>query len=334
MLGQIIDQQQKGVTRAVADDIACAFESMLDLTSVFQVFNKAEIFAGLVVKPRKCHIIPFSRKLTMHLQECLCSWLVVRIPQWARFNVSSSALYLGVHVGPTANMNNWLEQIQKYMSRVLVIAQSGLYVAASAVLYNVFAVSVLQYAAQMLPLPMNWKVFEKAALHRLFHAPRNLFGPFPFVEIERWVGVKFASIECTHLASQTRFFLSYQVQIQDMVRQLNIAARGQPISVEIQQQYAPAFWSSPSIVHTLEASFFRCQACLDDGVNCTIAASSSNKTQSVITSHLRPLLHPPCLAWAWICLLRHLLKKLQICYFLLGSKLVVLRVILAPNWWS
>ena len=143
----------RGVVTVCADDIAIVLQKWSDLPAVFRIFELARRAAGLSLKPRKCCIIPLSAPLTPHLIEVLRDFLVRYVPAWSQFNISDTAEYLGIWIGPAANSRQGVAQLAKYKSRLEVIAQSGAAAFVSVKAYNSKAITVFFILCSVLPSP-------------------------------------------------------------------------------------------------------------------------------------------------------------------------------------
>ena len=53
-----ISSRSIGVVSPCADDIAVVLKNIEDLLGVYIVFVKAQLAAGLTLKPRKCNLVP------------------------------------------------------------------------------------------------------------------------------------------------------------------------------------------------------------------------------------------------------------------------------------
>eukprot|EP00973_Karenia_brevis_P086182 11952411-Karenia_brevis.AAC.1 len=92
--------------------------------------------AGLILSPGKCHLVPITARPSMHICSVLKDWLASNIPAWAGFNVSASAQFLGVHMGPSAGSVRWPSVVKKSIERARVIASGGCASVLSAWTYN------------------------------------------------------------------------------------------------------------------------------------------------------------------------------------------------------
>ena len=73
--------------------------------------------------------------------------------RWSVFLTLTPTLYLGIGVGPSGHLLSWERALLKFEARFVYIRSLGLGLGATILLYNVLAVSVLQFPAQLRPVP-------------------------------------------------------------------------------------------------------------------------------------------------------------------------------------
>eukprot|EP00973_Karenia_brevis_P088739 12307321-Karenia_brevis.AAC.1 len=162
-----------GIIQLCADDIAIVFQSWFDFPIVYNIFELADLIAGLKLKPRKCVLVPLAAPLSPHLIEVLRDFMRARVPKWAEFNIAASAEYLGIWLGPGAACHYWLSQLQKLLARIGAIGQAHVSSTLALKAYNLKAVTTLTYPAQVLPPPPNISKIEKYAFTQLYKVPYN-----------------------------------------------------------------------------------------------------------------------------------------------------------------
>eukprot|EP00973_Karenia_brevis_P073395 10196365-Karenia_brevis.AAC.1 len=123
--------------------------------------------AGLALKPTKCFIIPLATPISAIVIQQIKDFLNAQIPAWQQFNITATAEYLGIWMGPSANTRQWTSQISKYIDRTNLIAESAPPTAIALGTYNMKAITVLSYPAQFLPTPPNGQTFRKICLHQV-----------------------------------------------------------------------------------------------------------------------------------------------------------------------
>ena len=123
---------------------------------------------------------------------------------------TKAAKYLGVMIGPDAELQTWDEPTQKYISRSKRWAQLGIGLNWSIKMYNVFVFSVLSFMAQFYePLQELYKE-EEYALKRLMPGPRNWIKKDLILTLSTWGGYigDPQSLQHVALASKYRLIVS------------------------------------------------------------------------------------------------------------------------------
>ena len=104
--------------------------------------------------------------------------------QFDDFKIVSSAQLLGFYLGPTAAVMQWAAPLGKFSERVDSIASAGASVSITSYSYNVRAVPVLMYKAQLVPLPENAAMVERNALHKIMKLARSSLRDADFYNLE------------------------------------------------------------------------------------------------------------------------------------------------------
>ena len=92
-------------------------------------------------------------------------------PDWVGVVIASSAKYLGFYVGPGKCDSSWKEPLRKYLARAKQWGKLGLGMLLSLQAYKVYISSVLQFVAQLEPLPADFASAERSAVHALLPGP-------------------------------------------------------------------------------------------------------------------------------------------------------------------
>ena len=140
-------------------------------------------------------------------------WFLRNIPDWADFQVVPRAKYLGFYLGPTANQIQWAGVFANYADRVNKIANLHAPTSVSISLYNSHAVSLINYVAQLVPLPVRFATTERRALFKLLHlatsavSGSDLFNLYKFnqIPIRSCVATAHASMIRTALSTVSQF---------------------------------------------------------------------------------------------------------------------------------
>ena len=162
--------------RACADDLGASLRRLSALLILFPVFRVVGLVTGLDLKPRNCVLIPTGQSCSIQFVAFVRGWLVQHIPQWSEFKVVPSARYLGFFLGPDSNCHQWTVPVGKWLSRAQSAADAHSAASVTASRYNIRAVPVLGYIAQLLPLPPDFEILEKKMIHRMLHLPFNSLG--------------------------------------------------------------------------------------------------------------------------------------------------------------
>ena len=247
-----LKKKKAGLLRACADDIGASLRHLHHLKLLFPIFCKAQEFAGLKLKPKKCNIVIVTQ---FHdgVKHSVRDWLRVNIPDWSDFNICDAAKLLGFYVGPAAGAQQWVAPLRKYINRVSETKMSGAAVSLCAFTYNFRIVPVLSYVSQLVPLPGNMARIERAALQSVFHIATSalcdadyfnltsLGGPFVRSAGAAAAAALFRTAACT-LTSWPRW-RDQLVRAADLGLDLASRAAG---------RVSPSYWDSPPFVANLE----------------------------------------------------------------------------------
>jgi len=90
-------EKRAGILRACADDIGAALKALKFLVFLKPIFDASAAFAGLHLKPAKCHLIvgvPLSPLLVHRIQQ----WLQRVVPDWANFQIGHRFIYIYIYI--------------------------------------------------------------------------------------------------------------------------------------------------------------------------------------------------------------------------------------------
>ena len=100
--------KRAGIVRACADDIGISLRRLKHLAMIQPIFSKAEMLAGLVLKPSKCVIVPLC-DISEEIRGSIITWLQNNIPVWDNFSIQTTTKLLGFYIGPKSASMNWSE---------------------------------------------------------------------------------------------------------------------------------------------------------------------------------------------------------------------------------
>ena len=102
-------------------------------------------------------IVLTSRDCDPLIREAIWSWLIQHLPGSEEFEVVGSAKYLGLFIGPTAQMKQWRASLFKWKERAKEIAKTHCAASIASSLYNIRAIPVLGYIGQFTMLPKQFE---------------------------------------------------------------------------------------------------------------------------------------------------------------------------------
>ena len=128
------------------------------------------------------------------------------IPTWSSAQFSYSARYLGFTLGPETNTKSWQDPLAKFRQRAQAWTDRHLGLYCTATSYNVFALSVLTYLAQILTPPQEAFQSETDALQKLAPGLKNWISTTDLIWLQHLTGHprSLASLKLTSKAAQTR----------------------------------------------------------------------------------------------------------------------------------
>ena len=247
--------RKAGILRACADDLGAALRALRHLEVLAPIFDSACMLAGLTLKPSKCCLIILSPPLP-GLFEAIREWLQKNIPQWADIQIGNSGKYLGFHLGPVVGNKNWADPMNKLQSRIQVIKSSRVPISIATYTYNTRVIPVLEYVAQLIPLPKGSGVKESVALHSVLKMPHNTLGPGDFFHYTNIGSRNFRSFTCSCNAALLRTALVTVPAWPKWLTQLTIAASSVLSMRELfDGKLSPMFWDSPPIACNLSNAY-------------------------------------------------------------------------------
>ena len=145
--------KSEGLTRAFADDTATVLSNIFgSLTQVTKAFDEYAKISGLALNYSKTVIVPLWRA-EENSYEHLKNILAIMGDQWSIVQIQSCTKYLVLLVGPGRDNKVWSKAINKWQQRAKDWKGTGIGLRYSAMVYNVFCVSVLLLLAQLLEIP-------------------------------------------------------------------------------------------------------------------------------------------------------------------------------------
>ena len=193
----------RDMLRAYADDIALTIADIWQtLQGLSVAFNTVANGARLELNHKKCVLLPGWK----YSLRALRTLLREDVPHWANFDIRDAAIYLGIGVGPKGLELSWQSPLAKFIQRANYVRGLGLGLAAQAMLYNVLAISVLQYVAQIRPLPRIALQIENELLPKLIPARHNWISVAALTRMDHILPFKTAPKSMAHFcfASATR----------------------------------------------------------------------------------------------------------------------------------
>jgi hypothetical protein len=158
------------LTRAFADDTAMVIDDLFDLAGpIHKVFQDFGTISRMVLNIPKTVIIPLWHQPLAGIKGKIAQ----ELPDWRDVEVNTAGRYLGFMSGPGKGTLSWTKANLKYEERVGLWSSQGLGLQYSAMSYNIFAVSVLSYLAQLENPPAETYQLESAAMVKVAVGPGN-----------------------------------------------------------------------------------------------------------------------------------------------------------------
>ena len=154
--------------RAFADDTAMVLRSFFsEAGEVMRIFRRFGAVSGLRLNLPKTVVIPLWRRST----DLVRADIARRVPDWAGVEVSDASRYLGFMTGPGKQHHSWEKAIEKCKDRACLWGSQSLGLQYAAKTYNVFAVSVMSFLAQLEELPPDVHDVEARVLRKVAPGP-------------------------------------------------------------------------------------------------------------------------------------------------------------------
>lgn len=160
--------------QATADDLAGVLASVDSLARIAQAFERFERWAGLKLRTDKCVVAPLSVNTSARALCRVRRRIVQAVPAWRDLRVESSAVYLGIELGPRAGERVWRTAVSKWTERAHMLAKLDLSGEVWAALYDQRSVSMLSYIAQFCPAPHDLLQRERRVVNRLMRYRDNV----------------------------------------------------------------------------------------------------------------------------------------------------------------
>ena len=194
---------------------------------------------------------PFSETTCIKVKE----WLRDHIYEWRDFNVLPAATYLGFQMGPAAGVAQWDKPLAKYSSRSKGVALTRAPPCVSAYNYNIKAVPVLGYKAQLMLIPDRIGKMERPAALHVLHFATNAMDNDTLFTLDAFGGPHVKSVRAGGLAALARTArktLPSWRQKAELIR--GSSGDHSSLGSTVSGRYWDEFWDSPPIAITLEAA--------------------------------------------------------------------------------
>jgi len=219
------------------------------------IFGQAASLAGLELKPPKCVIVPLCDFEEDKVRD-IKKWLTTHIGSWAKFSIQPATKLLGFYVGPKAGEFNWAEPLAKFKARVQCIRHSRASININTYSYNIQALPVTAYQAQLLHLPKEYALLERVAMHTVLRMHINAMRHGDFFQLPLLGGPKLRSLTAACAATLFRTSCKTVTSWRQWVSQLDVAAKEfLPIGQYLQGRRSHHIWDTQPIAITLQDAF-------------------------------------------------------------------------------
>ena len=192
------------LVRAYADDTAVLIQNLWTDTPVLaRIFADFTNISNLHLNLSKTIVIPLFPQPNL---STVREKLTVLIPSWSAVQYEYSARYLGFTLGPEAGDKSWTDPVKKFLQRAQAWSDRQLGLHCTSTSYNIFALSVLTYIAQLLPPPQQVLESERTATLTIAPGPTNWVTTTDLVWLRHLTGHprSLASLTLTCQAAQAR----------------------------------------------------------------------------------------------------------------------------------
>ena len=235
------------IGRAFADDTAAVVNDYIKTIPVLaRLFEEYEQISGLALNIKKTVFIP----LWPHNSECGLRNLIRELcPAWRNVKIASKAKYLGFVIGPGARDDSWEAPTTKYMKRISSWEDMQCGMLWNSMFYNIFAVTTLEFVAQLEDVPDSVLKVEEWALRRLAPGPGNWISPEDLENLDKFgIGNGFRLLRHTHRAAKLRVIKelgqSYIRKIQDELTMEQCSFFSRPFGTWHNRAYVTRLWES------------------------------------------------------------------------------------------
>ena len=192
------------IVRAYADDTAVLLQDLWRDTPILaKIFADFGSMSNLHLNLNKTVIIPLFPQPALATVKKTLTRL---IPNWSAVQFAYSARYLGFILGPGADDQSWKDPTNKFLQRAQAWSDRQIGLHCTLTCYNVFALPVLTYIAQLLAPPQQTLQAESTALQKIAPGPYNWISNSDLVWLRHLTGHprSVASLAITGQAAQTR----------------------------------------------------------------------------------------------------------------------------------
>ena len=153
------------IVRAYADDTAVLLQDLQrDAPTLAKIFADFGSMSNLHLNLNKTVITPlFPQPELAAVREALTRL----IPSWSAVQFAYNARYLGFILGPGAGDQGWKHPTHKSLQRAQAWSDRQIGLHCTLTCYNVFALPVLTYIAQLLPPPQQTLQAESTAMQKM-----------------------------------------------------------------------------------------------------------------------------------------------------------------------
>ena len=190
------------VARAFADDTAVAVQDYTKtIATLSNLFQEYASISCLELNIQKTVFIPLWPLSSVRGLRNLITELC---PAWRNIHIDVKGKYLGFIIGPGSAELSWSAPLKKFNQRVLKWENKcGLLW--SSMYYNTFAVTTLEFVAQLVDTPDEVLISEEAALRRFAPGPGNWIKREDLENLNRFgIGAGFRTISLTSSAAKLR----------------------------------------------------------------------------------------------------------------------------------
>jgi len=217
------------LVRSYADDIALVIRSMVDCGKIiYKFFAKIARYTNLNLNLKKCVVIPLWTD-DISVAKGIITQL---IPEWRSMAFNTHGKYLGFQVGYGSDSLEWDTALRKFRNILNLIAKIDQPIFQAILMYHTYAVSVIQYVAQLRKPPKHREQQSRSGIIRIFKGP-GLWAPASlFYNLREYfhAPIEIRSLKTLAAAIMARVCISRGSAVADAVNVIGIA-KFQPGSV-------------------------------------------------------------------------------------------------------